>query len=119
MRFRITVRGDGVELRGYVERDSLNQVERLFADDLQEDATLIVSRADDDYNPFLDEALRELHHFETEEIIDKPISDEEVREAVRAHKAPRLHVNDSGIDREIDMRAALEAFLALRKGTKP
>lgn len=38
------------------------------------------------------------------------ITDELVRIAVAAHKAPRLHVNDSGIDREIDMRAALEAY---------
>jgi hypothetical protein len=39
------------------------------------------------------------------------VTDEMVRRAVTAHKAPRLHVNDSAIDREIDMRAALEAVL--------
>jgi hypothetical protein len=42
------------------------------------------------------------------------ITDDLVKIAVAAHKAPRLHVNDSGIDREIDMRAALEAYEAAR-----
>ena len=32
-----------------------------------------------------------------------------VDRAVEAYKAPRLHVNDTGIDRRIDMEAALEA----------
>jgi hypothetical protein len=42
------------------------------------------------------------------------ITDEMVKVAVAAHKAPRLHVNDSGADREIDMLAALEAYEAVR-----
>lgn len=42
------------------------------------------------------------------------ITDELVKIAVAAHKAPRLHVNDSTLDREIDMRAALEAYEAAR-----
>lgn len=37
------------------------------------------------------------------------ITPEEVEVAVKAYWAPRLHLNDSRIDREIDMRAALEA----------
>ena len=52
-RFRITVRGDGIELRGFVDADTLNQVERLFADDLEESgAVIIASPAAADYNPF-------------------------------------------------------------------
>lgn len=42
------------------------------------------------------------------------ITDDMVKVAVAAYKAPRLHVNDTGIDREIDMRAALEAYEAVR-----
>jgi hypothetical protein len=40
------------------------------------------------------------------------ITDEMVEAAVKAHWAPRLHVNDTHHDRRIDMRAALEAALA-------
>lgn len=67
MRHRITVRGEGVELRGYIDADHLYQVERLFADDLDERAILVVSPAEDDYDPFKEAELRELHHFETEQ----------------------------------------------------
>jgi Ser/Thr protein kinase RdoA (MazF antagonist) len=42
------------------------------------------------------------------------ITDAMVAIAVAAYKAPRLHVNDTAIDREIDMRAALEAYEAVR-----
>lgn len=41
------------------------------------------------------------------------VTDEMVAVAVAAYKAPRLHVNDTQIDREIDMRAALEAAMAV------
>jgi hypothetical protein len=37
--------------------------------------------------------------------------DEMVTAAVDAYKAPRLHVNDTTIDRRIDMEAALKAAL--------
>lgn len=46
--------------------------------------------------------------------VTAPPTDEQVRAAVKAHKAPRLHVNDSQIDREFDMYAALEAARAVR-----
>lgn len=39
------------------------------------------------------------------------ITDAMVKAAVDAYKAPRLHVNDTQNDREIDMRAALRAAL--------
>ena len=42
------------------------------------------------------------------------ITEEMVRAAVDAYKAPRLHVNDTTIDRETDMRAALEAYERVR-----
>jgi hypothetical protein len=38
-----------------------------------------------------------------------PITDAQVEAAVKAYWAPRLHLNDTRVDREIDMRAALEA----------
>lgn len=38
--------------------------------------------------------------------------EEMVTRAVNAYKAPRLHVNDTGIDRRIDMEAALRAALS-------
>lgn len=41
------------------------------------------------------------------------VTDEMVAVAVAAYKSPRLHVNDTRIDREIDMRAALEAAIAV------
>lgn len=52
MRWRITVRGVGIELRGFIDADHLYEVERLFADDLNESAMLIVSPAESDWNPF-------------------------------------------------------------------
>lgn len=51
-RFRITVRGEGIELRGRIDADSPNEIERLFADDLDERAIIIASPAADDYDPF-------------------------------------------------------------------
>lgn len=54
-RNRITVRGEGIELRGYIDAESGNEIERLFADDLDERAVIMVSPAEDDYNPFVSE----------------------------------------------------------------
>lgn len=52
MRLRTTVRGEGIELRGYATVESMNELERLFADDLDERAVIIASIASDDYDPF-------------------------------------------------------------------
>lgn len=41
------------------------------------------------------------------------VTEEMLDVAVKAYKAPRLHLNDTTIDRQIDMRAALEAALAV------
>ena len=51
-RVRITARGEKVELRGYMDVDSLNEVGRFFADDVDERAVIVVSEAPDDYDPF-------------------------------------------------------------------
>lgn len=69
MRFRITVRDEGLELRGYVTVDSQEELKIAAASlfPLQ----VIASPAEDDYNPFREQELRELHHFETEQIIEK------------------------------------------------
>src|SRR5688500_15676987 len=64
MRLRITVRGTDVELRGYV--DGLANA-RLLSQQMEGIGVVAASAADADYDPFKDEQLRELHHFETEE----------------------------------------------------
>lgn len=52
MRHRITVRGEGIELRGRIDAESGNEIERLFADDLGERAMIVASIADDNWDPF-------------------------------------------------------------------
>lgn len=51
MRFRTTVRGDGVELRGYVEVDDMDTLNNL-AGVLKPFGLVIASPVEDDYNPF-------------------------------------------------------------------
>jgi hypothetical protein len=58
------VRGTDVELRGYV--DGLANA-RLLSQQMEGIGVVAASAADADYDPFKDEQLRELHHFETEE----------------------------------------------------
>ncbi len=55
MRHRITVRGEGIELRGYCDNDELIvKLAECFKEG--EGAVIIVSPADEHYNPFsLDE----------------------------------------------------------------
>lgn len=64
MRLRITVRGTDVELRGYV--DGMANA-RLLSQQMEGIGVVAASVADDDYDPFKEQELRELHHFETEE----------------------------------------------------
>ena len=65
MRFRITVRGEGVELRGYLDADG--EALGKFAHKMEPYGVVLASIAADDYNPFFEEQQRELHHFETEQ----------------------------------------------------
>jgi hypothetical protein len=56
MKFRITVRSDNIELRGYIEHPDPLRASRLISD-LGEaakpfDALVIASPVDDTYNPF-------------------------------------------------------------------
>lgn len=64
-RYRITVRGDGVELRGYID-GSIHTVDD-FARIMTPVGPVVASLADADYDPFKEAELRELHHFETEQ----------------------------------------------------
>ena len=64
MRFRITIRGEGVELRGYADGES---AVLALASALAPERVVLASHAEDDYNPFAEERQRELHHFETEQ----------------------------------------------------
>jgi hypothetical protein len=65
MRSRITVRGEGVELRGYID----GEIDRLgdFAKAMEGIGLVLASPAEDDFDPFREERQRELHHFETEQ----------------------------------------------------
>ena len=69
MRTRVTLRDEGMELRGYVTVESMAELQ-LFAASLAP-MQVIVSPAEDDYDPFREQEMRELHHFETEQIIEK------------------------------------------------
>ena len=51
MRLRITVRNDDMELRGYVDVDSLDNLNG-FAAAMKDVGIVIASPAADDYNPF-------------------------------------------------------------------
>lgn len=73
MRYRVTVRGDGVELRGYIDSAKWN-IEGTaddFSDAMKPFGLVMVSPADDDYDPFKEERDRELHHFETEQMLER------------------------------------------------
>jgi len=66
MRYRITVRGENIELRGYlvaIQHDTLN----VFANVMEPFGIVVASAADDTYDPFKEQDARELHHFETEQ----------------------------------------------------
>ena len=54
MRYRITVRGEGVELRGYVEFEDRYALSTLgdFANDMKPYGIVVASIVDNDYNPF-------------------------------------------------------------------
>ena len=102
MRYRITVRGLGIELRGYVDQgldeDQPTLIE--FANAMEPFGVVVASPAEPDYDPFTragipieqvwqmqadvilgERALREeaqdelrrreLHHFETEQIVER------------------------------------------------
>jgi hypothetical protein len=96
MRFRVTVRGTDVELRGVVDGGANLEI---LGRRMKGIGPVVASYADDDYDPF-----------------PREVTDAEVELAVNAYKAPRLHVNDTRHDRMIDMRAALEAFVEARNG---
>jgi hypothetical protein len=56
MKYRITVRGDGIELRGYLGEVLLQSAtERLtaFAEAMKPYGLVVASVAEDDYNPFV------------------------------------------------------------------
>lgn len=92
MRFRVTVRGEGVELRGFIERDETYQLMRLFADDIGDEGVLVIaSEADADYNPFKEAEQRELHHFETEQILER------IKAALANHPQCDVHDDDDPI----------------------
>lgn len=68
MRFRITVRGEGVELRGYIDSavgDGSAALNR-FAEHMKPNV-VVASPAEGDYDPFKEQEHRELHHFEVEQ----------------------------------------------------
>lgn len=75
MRFRITLRGvvpRRIELRGYFDGD-IEEVQAM-ARAVEPFGALIISPAEDDYDPFRDESLRELHHFETEQKLEAALA---------------------------------------------
>jgi hypothetical protein len=63
MRFRVTVRGERIELRGYVDPGVL----AALSSAMEGLAMVIASPAEDDYDPFKEAEHRELHHFEVEQ----------------------------------------------------
>ena len=65
MRYRITVRGQSLELRGYLDGEPIDL--SIFAPFMAPYGVVVASVAADDYDPFKDEQMRELHHFETEQ----------------------------------------------------
>lgn len=69
MRFRITVRGNGIELRGYMDGDESNLSD--LATRMEPFGMVVASPAVDNFDPFKEERERELHHFETEQIIER------------------------------------------------
>lgn len=66
MRYRITVRGENTELRGYLVPTDNNMLSEL-AECMKPFGMVVASAADDTYDPFREEQARELHHFETEQ----------------------------------------------------
>jgi hypothetical protein len=63
MRFRVTVRGERIELRGYVDPGVL----AALSSATEGLAMVIASPAEDDYDPFKEAEHRELHHFQVEQ----------------------------------------------------
>lgn len=74
-RMRVTIRGEGTELRGYATMEALVS---LTSPPGEQPYLVMASVADDNYNPFLEEyekareqEERELHHFETEQMLER------------------------------------------------
>lgn len=61
---RVTIRGEGTELRGYATMEALAS---LTSPPGEQPYVVIASPAEDDYDPFKEQEHRELHHFETEQ----------------------------------------------------
>jgi len=53
-RFRITVRGENAELRGYMDADMEALI--AFSDVMKPYGVVVASNAEDDYNPFTEPA---------------------------------------------------------------
>jgi hypothetical protein len=121
-RYKITVRGLAVELRGYIDQgideDQPTLVE--FAEAMKPFGLVVASPIDNDYNPFMIQGIpaetvwemqaqiiqgeralrekaeaelrdRELHHFETEQIL------EEIKAALSGHPECDVHDDDDPI----------------------
>lgn len=56
MRYRVTLRGNGTELRGYATADALAQLSTHIH---PETAVVVASPADDDYDPFKVDVLND------------------------------------------------------------
>lgn len=102
-RLRVTVRGDGTELRGYATIEALVS---LTSEPGQQPYVVMASPAEDDWSPFREEELRELHHFETEQALEK------VRAAIANHPACEAHPDDDVVkcgwkQAVLDIQAAL------------
>ena len=66
MIYRITVRGEGIELRGFVDDESVSLND--LAKNMHPHLVIASSMAE---GPADSEQERELHHFETEQIIER------------------------------------------------
>ena len=51
-RYRITVRGDNIELRGYIDADEDHGHLVQLANAVERFGVVVASKAEDDYNPF-------------------------------------------------------------------
>jgi len=61
---RVTIRGEGTELRGYATMEALAS---LTSPPGEQPYMVVASPAEDDYDPFKEQEKRELHHFEVEQ----------------------------------------------------
>jgi hypothetical protein len=51
VRYRVTIRGDGTEIRGYATAEALV----ALSDDVSDPFVVVASPVEDDYNPFKEE----------------------------------------------------------------